>query len=136
MAVPIDTYHRSKYWLHLEGTGVDIVNGQFHKMGTPDEVVAKLRGDGVRWFIIDPQHWHFRDDPPGPRNRIYRWWDAMDAYLNAQARVAAEFPHLTDFGWEFLAEGPGLAHLDDMVRRNAGRLRVYDLESIGPLVKR
>lgn len=136
VALPIDTYHRSKYWLHLEGTGIDIVHGPFHNMGTPEAVVAKLRGDGVRWFIIDPQHWHFRDDPPGPRNRVYRWWDSMDRYLNAQARVAAEFPHLADFGWEFLAEGPGLTHLDEMVRRNAGRLRVYDLDSIGSLAKR
>ena len=41
-------------------------------------------------------------------------------------------------GWrpEFLAEGPGLTHLDEMVRRNAGRLRVYDLDSIGSLAKR
>jgi hypothetical protein len=136
VAVPIDTYHRSKYWLYLEGTGIHVVSGNFHNLGSPEAVVARLRNEGVRRIIIDPQRWHFRDTPPGDRNRVFRWWEKMDDYLSREACVGAEFSHVVDYCWEFLSEGPGLTHLDEMIRRRAGKLRVYDLSGCGPVASR
>jgi len=130
-AVPIDTYHRSKYWLYLEGSGVTVRNENFHREGTPAEVVRRLRSEGVRWLIMDPQRWHFREFPEGPRNRLFEWWERMDEYLVGQAYIAAEFPHISGFCREFLAEGPGPAFVDEMIAAQAGRLRIYDLRTDG-----
>jgi len=47
-----------------------------------------------------------------------------------EAALAAEFPHITGFEWEFLTEGPGLAHLDEMIEREAGTLRIYDISAL------
>lgn len=133
VAVPVDTYHKSKYWLYLEGADVSVVNGKFHRLGSPEAVVDRLRRDGVRWFITDPQDWHYRDTPPGARNRVFRWWEALGDYLDREADLAAEFPHIDGSCWEFLAEGPGIVHLDEMIRRHAGRLRIYDLDACGSI---
>jgi hypothetical protein len=136
VAIPLDTYHRSKYWLYLEGTDVNVVNGMFHNLGSPEAVIARLRSDGVRWIIMDPQRWHYRDTRPGSKNLVFRWWEAMDDYLSREAALAAEFPHIVDACWEFLAEGPGLAHLDEMIRRRAGRLGIYDLTACDSVARR
>ena len=53
----------------------------------------------------------------------------MDKLLAASAVLAAEFPHLTDDRWQFLAEGPSISYLLQMTRAGAGALRVYDLQS-------
>ncbi|MFQ5415151.1 MAG: ArnT family glycosyltransferase, partial [Phycisphaerae bacterium] len=99
IAEPLATYHRSKYWLYLEGSGVDIVSGRFDRWGTPETVVSRLRSAGVRWVICDPQRWHYRDTPPGARNRLFRWCEGMEGYLERNASLAAEFPHLLDDCW-------------------------------------
>ena len=54
----------------------------------------------------------------------------MDDYLRDEAILAAEFPHITGFEREFLAEGPGLAHLDEMIARQAGALKIYDISTL------
>ena len=132
VAVPIDTYYRSKYWLYLEKSDLNLVNGKFHRLGSPQDVVALLRRDGVRWFITDPQEWHYRHALSKGSNKVFRWWQAMDEYLDREAALAAEFPHISDNCWEFLAEGPGVAYLDEMIRGGAGTLRVYDLATSAP----
>ncbi len=127
VAIGIDTYHQSKYWLYLERANVEVVNEKLHKWGSPKDATARLRSRGVRWVIIDPQRWHFRDAPPGPRNRVFDWWETMDDHLRQEAVLAAEFDHLDNDCWTFLAEGPGLDGLEEMNRRHAGRIRIYDL---------
>lgn len=129
VAVPVDTYYKSKYWLYLEDADVSVVNGKFHRLGSPEAVVDLLRREGVRWFITDPQEWHYRDTPPGARNRVFRWWEALGDYLDRKAYLAAEFTHIDGSCWEFLAEGPGIVHVDEMIRRHAGRIRIYDLDA-------
>lgn len=136
VAVPVDTYYRSKYWLYLEKSDLNVVSGKLHRLGSPEDVVALLRRDGVRWFIADPQEWHYRSTLSKGSNRVFRWWEAMDNYLDREARLAAEFPHISNDCWEFLAEGPGVGHLDEMIRCRAGTLRVYDLAAYGPAKRR
>ncbi len=130
VAVALDTHHRSKYHLYLEGTGLDVVNTRLHADGSPKDAIARLRARGVRWMFVDPQHWHFRQSPPGPGNQVFQWWDTLGDYLSREATLAAEFPHITGFEWEFLTEGPGLAHLDEMIERKAGTLRIYDISAL------
>lgn len=128
-AVPIDTYHKSKYWLYLEGSDVTIRNDAVDRTESPAEVLRRWRGEGVRWLVMDAQRWHSREFPEGPRNQLFDWWERMNGHLVGQAYIAAEFPHISGFCREFLDEGPGPAFVGEMMAAQAGRLRIYDLQA-------
>jgi hypothetical protein len=121
-----------KYEIYLEHSHVKLQSLGFDRVADPPEaVLAELRRNGVRWMVTDPQHWHcLRPSPPD--HGVFDWWERMEITLNRSARLAAEFPHLRDFRWEFLAEGWGLSGLKAMTDRGAGAIRVYDLRVWGP----
>jgi hypothetical protein len=83
---------------------------------------------GVRWLITDPQYWHYRTDDQR-RSWVFEGWKAMCHQLEEHAVCVAQFDHISDYRWEFLAEGPGTHLLDDMTRDRAGPLRIYDLQT-------
>ena len=115
-----------KYWLYLQDAGVGVIAGEAFRMtGPADRVVQRLARAGVRWLITDPQYWHY-----GVRNPVYQWWRDVDGYLAERAPPVVQLAHMSDFRWEFLAEGQGLRALDDMTRGNGGSLRVYDLGAV------
>ena len=132
VAVSPDPHHHSKYWQYLEHTGVTPDNSRFYNLGPPPDVFETWRNAGVRWVAVDPQRWHYRETPPGPANRVYDWWADMDAYLAEHARLLAEFDHLSDYCWEFLADGPGLACLDEM-KAGGGRSRSMNSPPPAPM---
>jgi hypothetical protein len=51
----------------------------------------------------------------------------MSNHLVDSAVLAVEFPHISDYRWEFLSEGPGVDLLSEMAREGDGALRIYDL---------
>jgi Dolichyl-phosphate-mannose-protein mannosyltransferase len=115
----------------FSGSDVELVYGRrYRASGSPVEMLQKMREDGVRWVIADPQRWHFRDAKFAARNRIFFWWQELEELLRVRATLVFETKHLTGSRWEFLAEGPGLAYLEEMSRRGDGAIRIYRLSPI------
>jgi|GEM_PF-2947104 len=115
---------RFKYRLYLDSTDVSLIGGErFHQGDPPETMLAELRAAGVRWLITDPQYFHYEHGDP-----IFQWWDAMREHLEQTQTPTAEFPHMTDYRWEFLSEGPGLDRLPAMRQAGAGPIRIYDLQ--------
>ena len=83
-----------------------------------------LREDGVRWVIFDSSYWDW-----GSAGSWCRWWQSLDDELLRGGFLAAEFPHMSDFAWEFLVETAGERHLTSMQAAGAGPLRIYDLQT-------
>ncbi len=129
LAVPMDTCNRSKYSLYLEDGGTTIMRHRYDRWGTPQQVLARFQAKGVRWLLTDAQCWHYRDLARRPRDEVFRWWQAMDDRLAKDAVLVAEFPHISDYRWEFLSEGPGVNLLPEMIERGDGPIRIYDLQS-------
>ncbi len=122
-----------KYPLYLQPS--DTVNRlALRDVVGADEVLDHLRGIGVRWMIADPQYWHYRGDN-FPWNRVFERWKTIYGCLDRNAVCVAEFDHMADYRWEFLAEGPGVQYLEEMTRAGAGRLRVYDLSAQMPVAR-
>ncbi len=118
--------NRCRFWLYLERTGTAIKVAQRDwPVSPPEEAVSRLRADGVRWLITEPRHWLFQ-----PGSILFSQWQRLEEHLAQEAVLAAEFPHVSDYRWEFLAEsqGPGLGNLPEMKRMGGGPLRVYDLQ--------
>jgi len=114
---------RCLYWLYLEGTALPVVGeGWLCPRGEPAEVLASLRAAGVRWAITDPQHWH-----GALESSLFLQREAIDEHLREHVPLVAEFPHISNYRWEFMADGPGLANLAEMERRGGGPIRIYDL---------
>lgn len=130
--VPVDSCNQSKYALYLDSANTDIVRRKLSLFGTPDEVLSLLRDEGARWMITDPQHYHYPDLQRTPGGVVYEWWRNMHDYLDGHAELVVEFDHQAGNRWEFLAEGTGLRFLPEMVRRNDGTLKIYDLQSATP----
>ncbi|RJP37483.1 MAG: phospholipid carrier-dependent glycosyltransferase [Phycisphaerales bacterium] len=115
-----------KYALYWQGPGDGLIAAdRFHAGPEPSERLHRLRQEGVRWLICDPQYFHY--DPDG---RLFKWWDRMNRLLRTSAPPAAQFEHLLRSRWSFLAEGPGPQRLEDAQRAHAGPIRVYDLTHI------
>lgn len=127
--VPFDTCHRSKYLLYLNAINSRVVRRNVHRLGSPGEVLGALRREGVRWVMTDPQVWHLRDPYLPKALEVFWWWHGFNRELARSAVLAAEFPHLSNYRWEFLAEGSGVDLLPDMVQKNGGPLRIYDIAS-------
>ncbi|MCO6438651.1 MAG: glycosyltransferase family 39 protein [Phycisphaerae bacterium] len=121
----VATHQAGKFKLYLDDTDRIVDGARFHRMGSPEEVLGRLRADGVRWVIADPQYWHYRTFP-----HVFDWWSELNTLLNRKAHLALELPHCRDFRWEFLAEGPGLAALDEMAAVDGGGLKIYDIQGI------
>lgn len=129
IAVPHDTGQRSKYLLYLEGSDIQLTRTVWYPVETPEEYVARLRRGGVRWLITDHQHWHFLSVGHARGDTAFLWRQILHEHLAKNWVPAAEFAHVGDYCWEFLAEGPGgVGHLPDMLREEGGALRVYDLQ--------
>ncbi|MCP4592878.1 MAG: hypothetical protein GY842_19250 [bacterium] len=122
VAVPLDD---RKYRVYLEDAGVDVLAEHYRWRGEPEVALTSLRERGVRWMIIDPRHWHYKCTPIC--EPIFQWWTRMDALLTQETVLAAEFRHLQDSRWEYLAEGPGTEYVELMSESDGGSLKVYDL---------
>lgn len=110
---------------------VRLVEGRrYRASGTPLEMLEKMRLDGVRWVIADPQRWHYRDAKFAARDGVFHWWQEMEEVLRERATLVFEAAHVAGDPWEFLAEGPGLIYLDEMSRRGDGAIRIYELSPI------
>jgi hypothetical protein len=123
--------HRSIWWLYLERSGLHVIGGrQSRVLGYEDHeaTLARLRRDGVRWVVTDSQ-WMFSGSPHDRWRRWFEWSLEWDALLRREAALTAEFPHLTDYRWEFLAEGPGVAEVAAMSQAGSGPLRIYDIQA-------
>lgn len=129
MVAPLGSCERSKYSLYLERTEVNVRRENFHHLGTPSEVLDRLRQEGVRWMLTDQQIWHYRDPDRFPGEETFHWWRDMDDHLKSTAVLVAEFPHTSDYRWEFLAEGPGVGFVEEMERIGDGPIRIYDLQA-------
>jgi hypothetical protein len=126
VALPMDT---KKYTLYLEGSGVETLDVEdFRPSGPPAQVLAGFRRAGVRWMVTGPQRWHTRD-PGHRRNHAFLWWDELESILETEAKLVREFPHVSDYLWEFTTEGWGLEHLQPMIESGAGPIRIYDLQA-------
>ena len=125
VALPMDP---RKYTLYLDGHNTPVVRVEPEDWQRPVEVtLADLRRRGVRWMITDPQRWHCRS-LSDPWDVVFQWWKALEDRLPHNAALTAQFPHMSDYRWEFLAEGPGLLHLREMIESDGGPLRIYDLQ--------
>lgn len=112
----------------LKGGTVELVVGRHYRAsGSPGEMLRKMREDGIRWVIADPQRWHFRDARFARRDGVFFWWQEMEELLRVQAKLVFETRCTEGDMWEFLAEGPGLAYLEEMSRRGDGVIRIYEL---------
>lgn len=121
-------HHSGIYEAYTADRNIEFIDGQsFHRLGSPRDLLADLRAQGVRWVVTDPQIWHYR-----PWDHIFSWWAEFRALLDDEALPVAEFPHCRDYRWEFLAEGPGLKYLDEMTALNEGGIRIYELTSTVP----
>lgn len=127
VVVPLDSAACSKYALYLDGTGVRVVHEKLYRLGTPGEVIARLRQKGADWIITDPQVWHYRNLRQRPDDEVFRWWQEFEWTLARRAVLAAEFPHVSESRWQFLAEGPGTDLLSEMEELRAGSIRVFAL---------
>jgi hypothetical protein len=125
VVVPLDSAERSKYELFVRSGRNEVTHQRLYRLGTPEEVVEQFRREGVEWIIIDPQAWHYRDMQRRPNDEVYQWWCEYELLLEREAVLAAEFAHVADTRWWFLAEGPGLTLLPEMVRGGGGSIRVY-----------
>ncbi len=123
--VPIDTSTRSKYAVYNDGHLAHIDRRYLHRQGSPREVLDDLRRRGVEWVVADPQFWHYYDRDNPLAMACFTWWRSFYDELADQAELAAEFPHVSDYRWEFLAEGPGLECLPEMKARGDGPIRIY-----------
>lgn len=125
--------HRCLWWLYLEKSGVPVVGGRHARWlgyDSPEATLAALRRAGVRWVVTDSQ-WLFCGSRRERWRRWFEWSVAWDQLLRARATLVAEFPHLSDYRWEYLAEGPGVAEVPAMARAGSGPLRIYDI-SVAP----
>ena len=129
VALPMDP---RKYTLYFEDHGTAVVRAEPETWSSPVEAtVADLRRQGIRWMITDPQRWHYRS-PGDPWDVMFHWWHAMEDHLRHNAALAAEFPHLADYRWEFMVEAPGLTALREMIESGGGPIRIYDLQGTKP----
>jgi hypothetical protein len=120
-----------KYEL-LCGGDVELVAGRTYRAsGRPGEMLRRMREDRIRWVIADPQRWHFRDSKSAERDGVFFWWQELEDLLRQRASLVFEVQHCASESWEFLAEGPGLAYLEEMSRRAEGAIRIYELPQIG-----
>ncbi len=119
-----------KYEAFSDG-GVKLVEGRrYRASGSPAEMLEKMRADGIRWVIADPQRWHYRDANFAARDGIFFWWQELEELLRDRAKLVFEAEHIAGDPWEFLAEGPGLIYLEEMHQRGDGAIRIYELSSI------
>jgi len=124
VAVPWGT---PKYRIYLDGTGVEVIGYRWR--GSAEELPAQLRSRGVRWMITDHQRWHYKRSHSGVGEPAFHWWRTVDRQLKQEARLIAEFAHLSTQRWEFLAEGPGPQFVPEMTESGGGSLRIYDLQA-------
>lgn len=125
-----------KYQLYLEGSPIEVISGRrWRSSGTPEEALAKLREENVRWVIVDPQRWHYRDPHSARRTAVFHWWQSFEEVLAKEGPPIATFEHLRNSRWEFLAEGPGLDYLEEMTKRNDGAFKVFELRSRTPSIQ-
>ncbi len=132
VVLPADTNVRSKYQLYLPTDPERTMHARLYQLGSPQDVLASLRSGGEVWVVTDPQVWHIRDLKRYADDAIFRWWTEFEVLLKRDGELAAEFPHMTDSRWMFLAEGPGVAMLDEMRARRAGAIRIYHLPERAP----
>lgn len=115
-----------KYAAYWGGGSDQLVRGDaFHAGPAPDATLRALQQAGVRWFVCDPQYFHYAED-----GRLFQWWDELNTLLRSASPPVAEFEHILRSRWSFLAEGPGPDRLPAMQRARAGPIRVYDLSRI------
>lgn len=114
------------YQPYAEPLGLKLVSAEEMPRVAPDEAIRWMIEHEVTWVVLDPQHWHC-----DPRSDEFRFWERLEAHLRAVAVPSAQFSHLSDYRWEFLAEGPGCDRLADMIVRDAGPLRVYEVRGAG-----
>ncbi|MCG3129320.1 MAG: hypothetical protein FLDDKLPJ_00046 [Phycisphaerae bacterium] len=110
------------YRPYTEALGLKLVSADEMPRVGAEEAVRWMLRQGVSRVVVDPQHWHC-----DPRSDEFRFWERLEAHLRAVAAPSAQFPHLSDYRWEFLAEGPGCDRLADMIASDAGPLRVYEV---------
>ncbi|GMU36858.1 MAG: hypothetical protein AMXMBFR22_10490 [Phycisphaerae bacterium] len=114
------------YQPYAEPLGLKLVSAEEMPRVAPDEAIRWMIEHEVTRVVLDPQHWHC-----DPRSDEFRFWERLEAHLRAVAAPSAQFPHLSDYRWEFLAEGPGCDRLADMIASDAGPLRVYEVRGAG-----
>lgn len=124
VAVPLDA---QKYALHLDSTVKVLALENLRNNLSPDEALTSLREKGIRWVILDAQPWHYRQVDPKD-DKVFAWYADFEARLLEMGPPEKSLAHLSGFEWEFLAEGWGHAFLEDMRRRQGGRLRIYKLD--------
>lgn len=113
------------YRIHTETQGVRPLNGEAIPRESTAAALAWLEGRGARYFVTDPQCWHH-----APLSDEFRFWAGMEEYLRQHAVLIAEYPHLTDYRWEFLAEAGKTANYGKMVRSDGGPIRIFDLAPV------
>ncbi len=125
--IAVPNYRR--YWIHLEKSEHELIDTQvWVRTQTVEKTVQSWLDDGVRWVAIDPQYWH-----SGPGIPDMDWWLGLDQLLRQRFVKAAEYSHLCNYRWEFLAEGSwGPFRLYDMNQLGGGAIRIYDLQHAVP----
>ncbi len=114
-----------RYWIHLEHSHHAIIEAKhWVRTQTPEQTLQHWLDDGIRWVTIDPQFWHSH-----PGSTAIDWWHEMENLLIQQFTKVAQYPHLSNYRWEFLAEGSwGQFRLDAMNKADGGAIRIYDLQ--------
>ncbi len=110
------------YRIHTETRGMRPLGGELLPRESADTSLAWLEARGVRYFVTDPQCWHH-----APLTDEFRFWEGIEKHLRQHAVLIAEYPHLADYRWEFLAEAGKTANYGKMVRNDGGPIRIYDL---------
>ncbi|MCC7293409.1 MAG: glycosyltransferase family 39 protein [Phycisphaerales bacterium] len=113
------------YRIHTETLGVRPLDGETIPREGLETVLAWLEERGARYFVTDPQCWHH-----APLSDEFRFWAGVEDYLRQHAVLIAEYPHLSDYRWEFLAEAGKTANYGKMVRGEGGPIRIYDLAPV------
>jgi hypothetical protein len=129
VAVPLDA---QPYKVCLDGHNLSIISiERLRGSRSAAEVLDQLAAEGIQWIVTDPRYWHFRSDKP-TWNATFEWWEEFEAELAKQARLAISIPHLDDFRREFLAEGWGTGHLEEITAKCSGAIRIYELFRLSP----
>ncbi len=115
-----------RYGIHLEHSTHEMVQAElWTRTHTPEQTIQRWLDEGIRLVTVDPQFWH-----ECPSNADLTWWLAVDALLKQKFAMAAEYTHMDNFRWEFLAEGTwGQFRLDHMNKAEGGTIRIYDLQA-------
>jgi len=114
-----------RYGIDLEHSPHEISEAKnWTRTYTPEQTVQRWLDDGVKLVTVDPQFWH-----DCPSNVDIQWWLALDQLLKQRFTKVAEYTHMNNYRWEFLAEGSwGQFRLEDMNKADGGSIRIYDLQ--------